>query len=57
VDVPVLQGWLFVGAKKIAEPGVLPWLIAATRPGTPVELRVARGPERLVLVLTVVAGQ
>jgi S1-C subfamily serine protease len=45
------------GDKKIDEPGVLPWLIAATRPGTPVELRVARGAERLVLVLTVAQAQ
>ena len=45
------------GEKKISEPGVLPWLIAATRPGTPVELRVARGAERLVLVLTVAQAQ
>ena len=45
------------GGKKILEPAVLPWLIAATRPGTSVELRVARGAERLVLVLAVGAVQ
>lgn len=45
------------GSKKIEEPAVLPWLIAAARPGTSVELRVARGTERLVLILTVAQVQ
>jgi serine protease Do len=45
------------GPKKVDDAAALPWLIAQTRPGTSVELRVARGPQRLVLVLTVAQVQ
>lgn len=41
------------GDKPIDEPDVLPWLIAATKPGTTVELHVARKAERLTVPLKV----
>ena len=37
----------------VDEPSMLPWLIAATAPGTAVELRIARGEERLSLTMVV----
>lgn len=39
------------GEHSVDDPDALPWLIAATRPGTEVPCQVARGSERLALVL------
>ncbi|MSP71679.1 MAG: PDZ domain-containing protein [Myxococcales bacterium] len=44
------------GQKRIDEPTALPWLIAATRPGEVIELRVARRTKRLLLSLEVAAA-
>ncbi len=41
------------GAAEVARPDDLPWLIAATRPGTRVPLELVRGAERLRLELVV----
>ncbi len=40
----------------IDEAGALPWVIARTRPGARVSVRVARGPDRLELTLDVAAA-
>ncbi|MCA9542196.1 MAG: trypsin-like peptidase domain-containing protein, partial [Myxococcales bacterium] len=44
------------GERRIDTSDALPWLIAATRPGEKVDLRVARGRERLTLALTIGAA-
>lgn len=40
------------GDHPVDDPEALPWLIAATRPGTAVACRIARGADRLDLTLT-----
>lgn len=44
------------GAHAVDEPEALPWLVAATRPGTAVPVHVVRGTARETLTLTVGAS-
>lgn len=45
------------GDRDLDDPDALPWLIAATRPGSAVACDIARGEERLTLTLTMGAAQ
>ena len=48
---------LSVGEKQVNGPGHFAWLVASTRPGVIVPLRVARGQERLKVSLGVKRAQ